>query len=138
MQGEYTHSIDAKGRLFIPSRLRDELGGVVYVTVSIDNCLWAYSSEKWQQFSERVDSMPLMDQHKIRPIFANAAKCELDSQGRILIPQKLRDFVKLDKNVTIVGCNSHAELWNADSWLVVQEKELDLSSLQAAYKELGL
>ena len=95
MTGEYQHSLDNKGRLFIPAKLRDELGDVFYVTLSMDRCLCAYSSENWKAFSDKVSAMPYIKQRKMRPLFAHAARCELDSQGRALIPQNLRDFAGL-------------------------------------------
>ena len=104
MTGEYQHSLDSKGRLFIPAKLRDELGEVFYITLSMDRCLCAYSSENWQLFSEKVNAMPYVKQRKMRPLFAHAARCELDSQGRALIPQNLRDYAGLSKAVTVVGC----------------------------------
>ena len=114
MTGEYMHTLDAKGRLAVPSRLRDELGGVFYVTLSMDRCLSAYSAESWQRFSDKVDAMPFVKQRKMRPLFAFAARCETDAQGRILLPQNLRDYAGLTKDVTIVGCNNHAEIWDRD------------------------
>ena len=108
MTGVYQHSLDAKGRLFIPAKLREELGDVFYVTLSMDKCLSAYSAENWQVFSDKVNAMPYVKQRKMRPLFAYAAKCELDGQGRILLPQNLRDFAGLVKNVTGAGSNNHA------------------------------
>ena len=112
MTGEYTHSLDVKGRLSIPSRLRDELGNIFYVTLSMDKCLSAYSAESWKEFTDKVNSMSYKDQRRMRPLYAFAAKCELDSQGRVLIPQNLRDYAGLTKSVTVVGCNNHAEFWD--------------------------
>ena len=103
MTGEYMHTLDAKGRLAVPSRLRDELGGVFYVTLSMDRCLSAYSAESWQRFSDKVDAMPFVKQRRMRPLFAFAARCEADAQGRILLPQNLRDYAGLTKDVTIVA-----------------------------------
>lgn len=136
MTGEYQHTLDAKGRLFIPSRLRDELGGVFYVTLSMEKCLDAYSAESWQIFSDKVNAMPYVKQRKMRPLFACAAKCEPDGQGRILIPQQLRDFAGLKKNVTVVGCNNHAELWDSDVWEDLQKAELDPQNILSVYEEL--
>ncbi|HBR07381.1 MAG TPA: division/cell wall cluster transcriptional repressor MraZ [Clostridiales bacterium] len=136
MTGEYQHSLDAKGRLFIPARLRDELGEVFYVTVSMDKCLSAYSAESWGVFSEKVDSMPYVKQRKMRPLFAYASKCEMDSQGRILIPQNLRDFAGLKKNVTVVGCNNHAEFWDSENWREVHDFETTPENIAAVMEEL--
>lgn len=136
MTGEYEHTLDSKGRLSIPARLREELGNVFYVTLSMDKCLSAYSAESWQSFSDKVNAMPYVKQHKMRPLFAYAAKCELDAQGRILIPQNLRDFAGLTKNVTVVGCNNHAEFWDSDNWNAVYIKETTPENIAAVMEEL--
>lgn len=136
MTGEYQHSLDNKGRLFIPSKLREELGNVFYITLSMDKCLCAYSSESWKEFSDKVSEMPYIKQRKMRPLFANAARCELDSQGRTLIPQNLRDFAGLTQKVTVIGCNNHAELWDSDVWSSVFAEETKPENIAAVMEEL--
>ena len=136
MTGEYQHTLDSKGRLSIPARLREDLGNVFYVTLSMDKCLSAYSSESWQIFTEKVNAMPYVKQRKMRPLFAYAAKCEIDAQGRILIPQNLRDFAGLSKNVTVVGCNNHAEFWDSDSWNAINVIETTPENIAAVMEEL--
>ncbi len=136
MTGEYQHSLDAKGRIFIPARLRDELGSVFYVTLSSERCLNGYSEAYWLDFSAKVSAMPLAKQKVVRPLFAFAAKCELDSQGRILLPQNLRDYAKLSKNVTIVGSNDHVEFWDSESWAPIAESGMDPESIWAAMEAM--
>ena len=136
MTGAYQHTLDAKGRLFIPAKLRDELGSVFYVTLSMDKCLCAYSAESWQEFSDKVNAMPYVKQRKMRPLFAYAAKCELDSQGRILLPQNLRDFAELTKDVAIAGCNTHAEFWDAERWAELGKIETTPDNIAAVMEEL--
>ena len=136
MTGEFQHNLDAKGRLFIPARLRDELGDVFYVTISMEKCLSAYSGESWQNLSDKVSAMPYVKQRMVRPLFAHAAKCELDKQGRILLPQSLRDFAGLDKHVTVVGCNNHAEFWDSDAWNDVNAIETTPENIAAVMEEL--
>ena len=109
MTGIYQHTLDAKGRLFIPAKLREELGDTFYVTVSPEKCLSAYSQENWKAISEKAAAMTNLQQRKVRPLFAYAARCDLDGQGRILLPQHLREFAGLTKSVTVVGSNNHAE-----------------------------
>ena len=137
MTGEYQHTLDAKGRLFIPARLRDELGETFYLTVSAERCLWAYSAGSWQSMVDKVRSMPYVARKKLRPIFSCAAKCELDSQGRALVPQGLRDFASLRKNVTVIGCDDHAELWDSDTWKPVRDTETTPEYLAEIMKELN-
>ena len=136
MTGEYQHSLDSKGRLFIPAKLRDELGEVFFITISMDRCLCAYSGESWKGLTERGDAMPFVKQRRMRPLFAHAAKCELDAQGRILIPQNLRDYAGFTKNVTVVGCNNHAELWDSEAWRAVFEQETTPENIAAVMEEL--
>ena len=136
MTGEYQHALDNKGRLFIPAKLREELGEVFFLTISMDRCLCAYSAENWQIFSDKVSAMPYVRQRKMRPLFAHAAKCELDAQGRALIPQNLRDFAGFEKNVTVVGCNNHAELWDSDAWKEVFLRETTPENIAAVMEEL--
>lgn len=92
MTGTYEHSIDAKGRLFIPAKLREELGVTFYLAMGVDECLAIYPQETWNRFTEKFASLPMSQSAAMRPLFANASKCELDSQGRIVIPQKLRKY----------------------------------------------
>lgn len=136
MTGEYQHSLDSKGRLFIPAKLREELGEIFYMTVSMDRCLCVYSAENWKNFSDKVNSMPYVRQRRMRPLFAHAAKCELDSQGRTIIPQNLRAYAGLIKNVTVVGCNNHAELWDSEAWKDLCETEYAPENIAAAMEEL--
>ncbi|MFB0921673.1 MAG: division/cell wall cluster transcriptional repressor MraZ [Oscillospiraceae bacterium] len=136
MTGEYQHTLDSKGRLSIPARLREDLGNVFYVTLSMDKCLSAYSSESWEALTEKVNEMPYVKQRKMRPLFAYAAKCEVDAQGRILIPQNLRDFAGLTKNVAVVGCNNHAEFWDSDSWSAINVIETTPENIAAVMEEL--
>ena len=120
----------------VPSRLRDELGGIFYVTLSMDRCLSAYSAESWQRFSDKVDAMPFVKQRRMRPLFAFAARCEADAQGRILLPQNLRDYAGLTKDVTIVGCNNHAELWDSARWNEIHDAEMTPENIAAVMEEL--
>ena len=136
MTGEYQHTLDSKGRLFIPAKMREELGDVFYITLSMDKCLSAYSSENWKVFTDKVDAMSYVKQRKMRPLFAYAAKCELDSQGRILIPAHLREYAGLIKNVTVVGCNNHAEFWDESAWSQIHAAEITPENIAAVMEEL--
>ena len=129
MTGNFEHKVDAKGRLFIPSTLRGELGEVFHVTISTEECLNAYSNESWERFLDNVKSLPLSQQHKMRPFFSNAARCELDSQGRFLLPQKLRDRIGLVKDATVVGAGPFAQIWNSETFKRVDELETSTENL---------
>ena len=136
MTGEYQHSLDSKGRIFIPAKLREELGDVFYITISMDKCLCVYNSASWQQLSDKVNAMPYVKQRRMRPLFAHAARCELDAQGRALIPQNLREFAGLSKNVSVIGCNNHAELWDSEHWKEIFSVETTPENIAAVMEEL--
>ena len=90
MFGKYKHSVDEKGRLFVPSKLRDELGSTFYVTLGLDHCLSVYTEAGWKAIVDKYNALPIVQARKMRFLFANAAKCEPDKQGRFLIPAELR------------------------------------------------
>lgn len=117
--GEYQHSIDSKGRLIIPAKFREELGYKFLLTKGLENCLFAYSQTEWGNFVSKLKALPFTDKDVRafeRFFFAGAAECELDKQGRILIPQNLRDYAKLDKDVYIVGISTRVEVWDKTKW----------------------
>ena len=89
MYGKYRHTVDPKGRLFVPSKLRDELGEAFYVTLGLDHCLSVYTEAGWQSILDKYNALPISQARKMRFLFANAAKCEPDKQGRFLIPTEL-------------------------------------------------
>lgn len=136
MTGVYRHTIDAKGRLFIPAKLREELGESFHVTLSMEQCLTVYSNESWERFEAKVREMPHSKQIKMRPFFSHAAKCEVDSQGRILLPQPLRQFAKLDKNVAVVGSGEYAELWDENKWNEIDAIETTPENIAEVFTEL--
>jgi len=136
MTGIYQHTIDPKGRLFIPARMREELGDVLFITLSTERCLTAYSSDSWDVLMEKIKAMPKQRQIKMRPLFSHAAKCELDNQGRILLPQALRDFAGLTKNVSIVGTGEFAQLWDTDTWTEIDAAETTPEKIAAVFTEL--
>lgn len=135
--GQYQHTIDAKGRLFIPAKLREELGETFYVTMGADPCLSVYSDASWARFTEKFESLPYSKTKAMRPLFANAAKCEPDAQGRILLPQKLRAYAGLEKDVVVIGVSNRAEIWNADKWAALEAEELNPENIAAVMEELG-
>ena len=138
MEGTFEHTLDAKGRLFIPAKFRDDLGDGFYVTISSEPCLTAYTMDKWQDMKKKIDALSTLAQKKARTFFANASKCELDSQGRILLPQFLRDFAGLTKEVVVVGNNNTAEIWDKEKWDEVHKKEITPEFIEGMFEELGI
>jgi len=117
--GEYSHSVDEKGRLIIPSKFRDGLGKEFVVTKGLDGCLFIYGNDEWKVLEEKLCSLPLTNKDArafARYMLAGAAQVELDKQGRILIPQVLRGFAELDKDVVLIGVGSRVEIWNKTKW----------------------
>ena len=117
--GEYQHNIDKKGRMFIPSKFRDELGERFMVCKGLDGkpCLFIYSMEEWQILDDKIQSLPVASTRQLqRFIYSGAAEVECDAQGRILLPAKLREYANLEGSATVVGVSRRAEIWNSDSW----------------------
>ncbi len=117
--GEYSHTIDAKGRIIVPAKFRESLGDNFVVTKGLDNCLFVYTSEDWRKFEEKLRTLPLTnkDARKFTRFFlAGAAEMEIDKHGRILIPSVLREFAALEKDVVLVGVGSRIEIWDKARW----------------------
>lgn len=120
--GTYEHNIDAKGRLFIPAKLREELGEAFYLAMGMDTCLSIYPQEGWDRFTEKFASLPTSKSKAMRSLFANAVKCAPDSQGRIVLPQRLRTYADLGKEAVIIGVHDRAEIWSTARWYAEEEE----------------
>ncbi|MBQ3226876.1 MAG: division/cell wall cluster transcriptional repressor MraZ [Clostridia bacterium] len=119
LMGEYQHSLDNKGRMFMPSKFREELGDTVIVTLGLDNCLFAFPLDEFEKLKNKLDSLPLSNKDArqfVRFFFAGACECETDKQGRIMIPAKLRSYAGLEKEVTVVGASTRLEIWDSKKW----------------------
>lgn len=117
MRGEYAHVIDEKGRLFIPSKFRTELGCSFVLTKGLGKCLAAYPLNEWAAFEEKIKALPTRKSRELQLFFvAPSQDMELDGQGRILVPQKLRTYAGLHKSLVIVGMIDHLEIWSEEEW----------------------
>ena len=117
--GEYNHTIDAKGRLIIPSKFRELLGEEFVLTKGLDGCLSIYPMDEWKAFEEKLRALPLTNKNArtfTRFFVAGATNCELDKQGRILVPQTLREFAGLEKDVVLTGNLNRIEVWSKEKW----------------------
>ena len=117
--GEYEHSIDAKGRVIIPSKFRDSLGGVFYITKGLDHNLLVYSEEGWKAFCEKLSNLPMANKNArgfSRLFLSGAVECEADKQGRVLLPATLRNYAGIVKNATILGNGDKIEIWSTEIW----------------------
>lgn len=111
--GTYEHTMDAKGRMAFPTKLRDRLGVSFIVTIGLDGCLYVYSNEEWDIFTEKLQTLTGAKAKAAKLIIVNACTVEPDKQGRILIPQNLRDYAHLDHDVTVLGVINRAEIWDS-------------------------
>ena len=138
--GEYSHNVDAKGRLIVPAKFREQLGDQFVVTKGVDGCLYVYSQEEWKRIEESLREKPLTskDARKfMRFFFAGAANCEVDKQGRILIPPVLREFADLQKDIVSVGVLNRIEIWSKEKWEDASEYD-DMEDIAEHMSELGL
>ncbi|HIT90957.1 MAG TPA: division/cell wall cluster transcriptional repressor MraZ [Candidatus Merdenecus merdavium] len=138
--GEYNHSIDTKGRLIIPSKFRDLLGAEFVVTKGLDGCLFVYPQNEWKEFEQKLKSLPLTNKNArefVRFFVAGATSCELDKQGRILIPSTLREFARLEKDVVLTGMLNRIEIWSKAAWIENSSFE-NMDEIAEQMSDLGL
>ena len=116
--GTYDHSIAAKGRVLVPAKFREELGDSFVVTLGLDGCLFVYPQEDWEDFVKQLRELPgSKEARKLQRYFmAGAASCELDKQGRTLIPANLREKAGLEKDIVFVGVMGKVEIWSKERW----------------------
>ena len=117
--GEYQHSVDAKGRMIIPQKFREILGTNFVITRGLDGCLSVYPMEAWEVFTQKLKALPISNANArqfVRYFMAGASECELDKQGRILIPQSLRSDVGISKEVIVTGVGERVEIWAMEKW----------------------
>lgn len=116
--GEYNHNIDAKGRVIVPAKFREELGEEFVVTLGLDGCLFVYPDDEWQSFVAKLKELPGSKEARQlqRYFMAGAATCEVDKQGRILLPVKLREQAALEKEIIFVGVLGKIEIWSKERW----------------------
>ena len=140
--GEYRHSLDTKGRVIVPAKFRDGLGDKFVITKGLDGCLFAYSKEEWTNFENKIKTLPLTNKDArafVRFFFSGAVECEIDKQGRTLIPPMLRDYATLNKDLVIIGVSTRVEIWSQEKWDNYSEAEdLEADVLAEKMAELGI
>ena len=117
--GEYQHNLDAKGRIIIPAKFREELGETTIVTRWLDGCLAIYTEKQWQELYQKLQTLPSTKREARRfthMIMAKAAECTLDAQGRIRLPQPLVKEAQLVKECVVIGVSDHVEIWDQERW----------------------
>lgn len=136
--GSYQHTLDVKGRVFLPAKYREAMGSSVYMTRGLENSIYIFSETEWEKFSDKIKSLTIGNARDIQRIFlGNAAQSDVDSQGRIAIPQPLRAFAMLEKDVAVVGVSSRVEIWDAARWNEYNNS-IDNAKLAEAFALLGI
>jgi len=140
--GEYRHNLDSKGRVAIPAKFRDKLGAGAIITRGIDNCLFVFSNKEWEVLAQKLVALPLAQANSrafVRLMLAGAMDVELDNQGRILIPDYLRKYAGLRKQVVVAGLYNRVEVWDSEKWQEYKNKT-ESASEEIAEKlgELGI
>ena len=139
MYGKYQHTLDAKGRLFVPSKLKEELGAAFYIAKAPDACLTVYPEAEWQKVLDHCNELPASKARAMRFFFANVAKCEPDKQGRFLIPANLRQHAKLGKEAVLIGVSNRIEVWSKEEWTRYNEDiNPSVSELAETLADLGI
>lgn len=118
--GEYEHSLDSKGRLIMPSKLREHMGEKFVITKGLDGCLFGFSQNEWEIFEEKLKTLPITQKNArnfVRFFLSGAVECEIDKQGRFLISSNLREIAGLEKEVIIIGVGTRIEIWNKNKWI---------------------
>ena len=134
--GEYSHSIDKKSRIIIPAKFRSDLGNTFILTKGLDNCLFIYPEDEWVILENKLKTLPLTRKDArafVRFFFSGATECELDKQGRILIPNSLK------KEATIIGVSNRVEIWSRDEWEDYNnDDDLSYENIAEKMSELGI
>ena len=135
--GEYSHTVDTKGRINFPYKLRDDLGDSFIVTRGLDNCLYVYSMEEWLELEKSIKQLPRAKRRDLEHFFfAGASEVQPDKQGRIGIVPKLREYAGIDKNVVVVGASDHVEIWDSAAWESVSSS-ISAEAIADTMDELG-
>jgi len=140
--GEYTHSIDQKGRMAVPVKLRKELGSGAVITRGLDNCLWVFTKKEWENLAGKLATLPISDPKSrafSRLMLAGAMEVEFDSQGRALIPGYLKEYASLKNQAVIAGLYSRLEIWNSQKWQAFKEStEKQTDEISRHMMDLGV
>ncbi|MFM1581789.1 division/cell wall cluster transcriptional repressor MraZ [Helcococcus bovis] len=140
--GEYTHSIDDKGRVIMPSKFREELGMKFYVTKGMEGCIFVYDEIEWKRLEEKTKNLKLTSKKARqfeRLFYAPARELEFDKQGRFVIPQNLRDYACIEKEASIIGVSSRIEIWDKEKYEdYINGSEMDYDSITEDFEDLDI
>ena len=139
--GEYEHSLDAKGRLIMPAKLRTDMGEKFIITKGLDGCLFVFSQNEWSNFESKLKELPLTNKNArdfVRFFLSGATECEIDKQGRFLIPTNLRETASLQKEVVIIGVGTRIEIWDKEKWNSYNDENISVEDIAENMTMLGI
>ena len=139
--GEYQHSLDSKNRIIVPAKLREGLGNKFVITKGLDGCLYAYPLEEWKILEDKLKTLPLTNKDArtfVRFFFSGACEVELDKQFRGLIPQNLKEYAKIEKNIVSIGLFSRVEIWSKEMWENYNDLNVDFDYIAEKMNDLGI
>jgi MraZ protein len=139
--GEYRHNLDEKGRVIVPSKYREQLGELFVLTKGLDGCLFIYPLSEWSVFEQKLKQLPLTNTNArkfVRFFLSGAIECNVDKQGRILIPSNLRVYSEIEKDIVFIGMSSRIEIWSIHKWNHYNEEEFSAEILAEKMEELGI
>lgn len=140
--GEYQHTLDTKGRLIVPAKFREDLGAGAVLTRGLDHCLFLFPMDEWRVLEEKLKTLPLTKagaRQFVRFLFSGATECELDKQGRLIVPQNLRDYAKIQKDAVVIGVSNRIEIWSKETWeAYVEEAEESYEAIAESIVDLGI
>lgn len=139
--GEYQHGLDPKNRIIVPAKLREGLGNTFVITKGLDGCLYAYPLGEWKILEEKLKTLPLTNKDArafVRFFFSGACEVELDKQGRGLIPQNLKEYAGIEKDIVSIGVLTRVEIWSKEKWNNYNESNIDFDSIAEKMNDLGI
>ncbi|NFO03247.1 division/cell wall cluster transcriptional repressor MraZ [Clostridium botulinum] len=139
--GEYQHSLDSKNRMIVPVKLREDLGEKFVITKGLDGCIYAYTINEWGILENKLKNLPLTNRDArafVRSFFSGACIVELDKQGRGLIPQNLKEYAGIEKDIVSIGVLSRVEIWSREKWSNYNESDIDYDLIAEKMNDLGI
>lgn len=139
--GEYQHALDTKNRIIVPAKLREELGNKFVITKGLDGCLYVYPLAEWKILEEKLKTLLLTNKDArafVRFFFSGACEIELDKQYRGVIPQNLKEYAGIEKDIVSIGVLSRVEIWSKEKWDEYNESNIDFDSISEKMNDLGI
>lgn len=139
--GEFTHGVDKKNRIIIPSKMRESLGDIFYISKGLDGCLWVFPEKEWKAFSAKLEKLPLSNKNARdfkRFFLSGATEMEPDKMGRVLLPASLMEYAGILAEVVSVGMTDKVEIWSKEKWKAYQEADMDMEEVAASLEDFGI